>query len=174
MNILILDTETTGLEPSKGARLIEIGALLYSVTHQVTLQTFSTFLPTAVNEAEHINHIKPEWTRSGYDIVPAFDMLEGMANMADFIVAHNAAFDKKFMQLAEMSDSFYAKRWICTKENFTWPVRLPRMRLEDICHAMGVSYVGAHRALTDVQFLADCFSKIEDLERRFEKFERMT
>ena len=34
-NILIIDTETTGLEPTKGALVLEIGALLFNVEDKV-------------------------------------------------------------------------------------------------------------------------------------------
>lgn len=167
MNILILDTETTGLAPEKGAKLIEVGALLYNVEHKVVLQTLSTFLPSATNEAEHINHIRPEWTLVPVDVDGAARMLEAMAKRANCIVAHNAQFDKRFMRLMPLADSFWEKPWVCTKDKFRWPVSLGRYRLEDICHAMGVPYIQAHRSLTDCHFLADCFTKVYDLAERF-------
>lgn len=174
MNILILDTETTGLDPSNGSRLIEVGALLYSVKHKVVVQTLSTFLPTDTNEAENINHIKPEWTMANPCTHSALLFLRDMAKNCFAIVAHNAEFDRRFIRtVIPAEDEFWKKRWICTKANFTWPVRLPRMRLQDICEGMGVMYTGAHRALTDAQFLADCFSRVEDLEVRFERHRKM-
>lgn len=41
--VLIIDTETTGLEPENG-QVIEIGAILYSVSHQTTIQQVSVLL----------------------------------------------------------------------------------------------------------------------------------
>ena len=32
-NVLIVDTETTGLHPDKGAKIIEIAALLYNIKY---------------------------------------------------------------------------------------------------------------------------------------------
>lgn len=171
MNVLIVDTETTGLFPEKGAVCIEVGALLYSVTHKKVLQTFSTFLPCETNEVEHVNHIKAEWTRSLMAKEMPFRFLNEMGHYANFIVAHNAEFDKKFLLTipALQGKQLFNTRWVCTKDHFPWPINLPRKRLQDVCEALKVPYVDAHRALTDCQFLADCFSKVADLEERFKK-----
>jgi len=53
---LILDTETSGLEDD--APVIEVGAILYSVDNQCSLQELSTLLPAPENGAEQINRIK--------------------------------------------------------------------------------------------------------------------
>ncbi len=171
LNILIIDTETTGLYPEKGAICIEIAALLYSVKFKKVLQTFSTFLPCETNDVEHINNIKAEWTRETMAKEMPLRYLNEMAHYADFIVAHSAEFDKKFLAtIPALKDKhLFQTKWICTKEHFQWPVALTRKRLRDVCYAMKVPYVDAHRALTDCTFLADCFSKIEDLEERIRK-----
>jgi DNA polymerase-3 subunit epsilon len=167
-NILIIDTETSGLEPQKGAKLIEIGALLYNVKHKQILQTLSTFLPCDENPVQHINHIDAEWTRCNMGTLAAVHFLYEMADHASFLVAHNAHFDEKFLNTYPLDSKFRERKWICTKRDFEWPVQLFRNRLEDICSAMGVNYVNAHRALTDCTFLASCFGKISDLEQRLE------
>ena len=165
-NILVVDTETTGLFPDKGAKLIEVGALLFNVQDQVVVQTLSGFLPCEINEAEHINHIKAEWTRH-CNPEWVLDALCEMAYDAEAIVAHNAPFDKGFLQqyIVELHD-FWSLPWICTKSKFQWPVHLARNRLQDVCTAMGVQYKDAHRSLSDCQFLVDCFKLIPDLQAR--------
>lgn len=166
-NVLIIDTETTGLEPSKGALCIEIGAMLYNVKHKVVLQNFSTFLPCTENPVENINNIKPEWTQVNKNTHSALHFLKDMAKNAQALVAHNADFDKRFLLTCEDLDiEFHSKRWICTKKDFKWPVQLYRNRLQDVCSAMGVAYADAHRALVDCAFIAACFSKVDDLEQR--------
>ena len=166
-NILILDTETNGLHPSKGALLIEIGALLYNIEHRKILQTLSAFLPCYENPVQHINNIEPVWTTQA-DGKWSVDALMDMSYNADCIVAHNAQFDKAFIESVVWEEhEFWKKKWICTKNDFKWPVHLARNRLQDVCNAMGVPYVDAHRALIDCHFLADCFSKVSDLQERF-------
>lgn len=166
-NILILDTETTGLYPEKGDQVIEVGAILYNLKYRCSLQSFATLFPCETNPVEHINHISAKASQQLYN-VPAGDVvLMKMLECAQAVVAHNAKFDKKFIDyhynLAEFNDI----PWICTKENFRWPFKLHRYRLQDICESMGVPYVDAHRALNDCYLLAQCFGKVDDLEQRF-------
>ncbi len=168
-NLLILDTETTGLDPSKGAKVIEIGAVLYNIKHKQVIQSLSFFLPCHENPVQNINHIDPEWTQCNPNTHSALTFLQDMAKNCDYVVAHNADFDKRFMRTVINSTEFWEKRWICTKANFRWPVVLPRLRLEDVCNAMKVPYVNAHRAMSDCLLLAQCFTNVSDLESRFER-----
>lgn len=194
-NILIVDTETTGLNPNKGHKVIEVAAVLYNVKHKSVLQCFSTLLPCETNPVEQINNIKADATRCTYpfvgkkasseEIEDAWNnpetcstliyeekislnaILIEMSQACQAYVAHNAEFDKKFMATLPCGNHFINKRWICTQNQFRWPVQLSRRRLQDVCDRMGVSYTGAHRALVDCLLLAQCFSKIEDLQHRF-------
>jgi DNA polymerase III epsilon subunit-like protein len=194
-NIVIIDTETTGLTVND--RVIEIAAVLFNIKHKAILQCFSTLLPCETNPVEHINHIKAEATQCRYPFVSgkiskedieatwANPMAEAsiffeekfgldiilmeMSAHADVCVAHNAEFDKRFVATLSCGQSLLSKPWICTKKNFTWPVSLTRLRLEDICNAMRVPYVNAHRALADCLLLSQCFERIEDLEERFNR-----
>lgn len=168
-NVLIVDTETTGLDPNNGAKLIEIGALLYSVKHKAILQEFSTLLPCEENAAEKINKINPAITEPTYNTFFATSFLCSMASTADAIVAHNKQFDLKFMRThSGMDIQFFTMPWICTKDDFKWPIMLKRKRLQDICEAYGVSYANAHRALADCRLIADCFSQVAELERELQ------
>ncbi len=168
-NILILDTETTGLYPEKGAKLIEMAVVLYNLKYKCVLQSFATLLPCTENPVEDINHINPLATQCKYYYKETYETLKYMVYAAQCCVAHNASFDKRFTALLPNPYNEYLlnTRWICTLNDFKWPIDLPRKRLSDICEAMGVPYVDAHRALQDCFLLAQCFSKIEDLEVRF-------
>ena len=47
----------------------------------------------------HVNRIRPELSREALSLYPAMmDVLYRMARFADFALAHNAAFDKKWLQ----------------------------------------------------------------------------
>jgi DNA polymerase-3 subunit epsilon len=164
-NVLIIDTETTGLHPDKGAELIELALVLFNVKSKTVLQTFSTLLPVADNPVQDINGIDPLVTQSTYYLNCLQDQINLMAQAASAFVAHNAQFDELFFNILECELEFNIP-WICTKNHFTWPVPLPRKRLQDICEAMGVPYNNAHRALNDCNFIVSCFSKIEDLQER--------
>lgn len=166
--ITIIDTETTGLNP-KSDKTIEIGALLYSVSHKVVLQTLSFFLPCEVNPVENINNIKVDWTKCYNVTNNLFNSLSDMVEASSLVVAHNAKFDKRFMhEIKEIPLSFWRTPWMCTKNHFDWPVNLPRKRLQDICQALHIPYLDAHRALTDCHFLAQCFDRVENLKEKLE------
>jgi len=172
MNLLIVDVETTGLSPTKNS-LIEIGAILFSVKHKKMLQCFSTLLPCDINPVENINNIPASLTLERYNIETSIKMLDNMAFYADALVAHNAPFDKGFLEnINELkhADSYFNKRpWICTKSDFKWPSRPSRLRLVDVCESLKVPYVNAHRALRDCELIAECFNKVDDLQDRIEK-----
>ena len=54
--ILILDTETTGLDENKD-EVIEIGCILFDVSFKCVLSQVSFLFPVKNNEAEHVNGI---------------------------------------------------------------------------------------------------------------------
>ena len=59
--ILILDTETTGLDENKD-EVIEIGCILFDVSFKSVLSQVSFLFPVNNNEAEHVNGISAEVT----------------------------------------------------------------------------------------------------------------
>ena len=59
--ILILDTETTGLDENKD-EVIEIGCILFDVSFKCVLSQVSFLFPVNNNEAEHVNGISVEVT----------------------------------------------------------------------------------------------------------------
>ena len=59
--ILILDTETTGLDENKD-EVIEIGCILFDVSFKCVLSQVSFLFPVINNEAEYVNGISAEVT----------------------------------------------------------------------------------------------------------------
>lgn len=169
-NILIIDLETTGLSVAKGCKVIEIGAILYNITHKEMTQCISTLMPCQENPVEDINGIKASLTNCNYFLSPFIDSLEAMASSSDAIIAHNAQFDHDFLKsITFINNEFWKKPWICTKRNFKWPSNPPRLRLMDVCESLDIPYVNAHRSLADCRLLAACLSKVDDLRERLER-----
>lgn len=169
-NLLIIDTETTGLDPKNG-KLIEIAAIYYNVASRTILHQMSTLFSANSNEAFEINRISIDSLKEVNDINgrSAMALLEQMASTADAVVAHNAAFDRAWIERYPDS-SLLLKKWICTKEDFKWPIRKGvALNLVHIAVDLGVPIISAHRALTDCQLIVRCFDKVEDLEERLEK-----
>ncbi|MDM7931707.1 DNA polymerase III subunit epsilon [Tabrizicola sp.] len=98
MREIVLDTETTGFEPSEGHRVVEIGAVEL-INHLPTGQTFHQYInPERLmpKEAFEVHGLGDDFLRDK----PVFARI-GRAFL-DFIadaplVIHNAAFDMKFL-----------------------------------------------------------------------------
>src|SRR6185436_310627 len=98
MREVVLDTETTGLEPSQGHRIIEIGCLELK-NRTPTGRRYHTYLNPQRDvplEAQRITNIATEFLRDKplfSDVVEAFT-----AFIEDSpLVIHNAEFDMKFL-----------------------------------------------------------------------------
>jgi DNA polymerase-3 subunit epsilon len=162
--LLILDTETTGLDPAQHS-CIEVGAVLFHVPQRAVLSQISFLLPCQSNPAQAINGIDPAVTRLPQPWQPALACFEAMVAAADAVLAHNAAFDRQWFGHGSLPP--IAKPWICSMEDLRWPAErqlraTPSVR--DLALAYGVPVWAAHRALTDCIYLAQVFERCADLE----------
>ena len=164
-NILILDTETTGLDNEKDDCL-EVGSILFNVKNRSVLAQQSFLLPVEINNAEKINNIPAEITRLSQPLSEAIKYFESLVRVSDVIVAHNAEFDMKWFGLNKLPQ--IEKQWICSMDDITWPVDRQlktRPTVRDLALAYGVPVWNAHRALTDCIYLAEVFKRCSDLEK---------
>lgn len=169
-NVLIVDTETTGLDPSIGCQIIELASVLYSVEYKTILQQFSTLLPCRDNPQYSINRINVDATKFSLDSShKGLLFFESMIDACDYIVAHNAEFDKSFLEadimcMPSSKSDYFGKKWIDTCD-FEWPEPLPNGKsLINVALSLGVPVISAHRALTDCLLIASCFDKIDNLQ----------
>ena len=88
--LLILDTETTGLEPENHC-CVEVGAILFDVQSRAVLAQQSFLLPAETNAAEPINRIPAAVTRLPQPWKQALLWFQNLLDAADVLVAHNAA-----------------------------------------------------------------------------------
>lgn len=158
-NVLIVDTETNGLDPSVHD-VIEVGAVLWSVEHSCMVEVYSGLRGAKHNDAAHVNGIKPVLLAHAHD--EALDTVRAMANDVDAYVAHNAEFDAAFLAPFGFRD----KPWICTIEDFLWPVKSSSMSLVSVALAHGVGVVAAHRAVNDCLIIARLFERLGDAAPR--------
>lgn len=164
MNIIVLDTETTGIKQEKGAKIIELALLTYDLDSQKLLDTWvQRFDPQQPIEegAQAIHGIaytdligKPTWEDSADEIVTRM-------NAADLIVAHNMGFDGPFIaaELARVSRKVPDLYAFCTMENGRWACfdgKFPK--LVELCFALGIEFdpSKAHGAEYDVSKTAEC------------------
>ena len=164
-NLLILDTETTGLDSEKDDCL-EVGSILFNVKNRSVLAQQSFLLPVEKNNAEKINNIPAEITRLPQPLSEAIKYFESLVRVSDVIVAHNAEFDMKWFGLKKLPQ--IEKPWICSMDDITWPADRQlktRPSVRDLALAYGVPVWNAHRALTDCIYLAEVFIRCSELEK---------
>jgi len=164
-NILILDTETTGLD-NKNDDCLEVGSILFNVRSRSVLAQQSFLLPVEINNAEKINNIPAEITRLPQPLSEAIKYFESLVRASDVIVAHNAEFDMKWFGLNKLPP--IKKQWICSMDDITWPddrQLKTRPSVRDLALAYGVPVWNAHRALTDCIYLAEVFKRCIELEK---------
>ena len=164
INILILDTETTGLD-NENDYCLEVGAILFNVKSRSVLAQQSFLLPVDKNDAENINNIPAEITKLPQPLSEAIKYFESLVHVSDLIVAHNAEFDKKWFGLDKLPQ--IEKQWICSMEDIPWP-SCKRLKscpsVVDLALAYGIPVWNAHRALTDCIYLSEVFKRCSELE----------
>jgi len=165
--ILIVDTETTGLDPADGAVVIEVAGILFDVELRDVVAQCSVLLPTGSNDAQPVNRIKPELTRSAPGLMPPMlKAFYAMAHEADYAVAHNADFDRKWFGDGGSLPALDL-RWICSMDDMNWPRNTKRGRPSVVSLALDyeVPVWAAHRALTDCVYLAEVMRREPALTR---------
>lgn len=176
MRIIGLDTETTGLDATRGDRIIEFGASIYDRAggagspFQLRAKICQRINPQREIDpgAERVHGIslmdlrgKPTWKEAGPKIIK-------LVNSADLIVAHNAEFDVGFLIAGAAEAGMSLGEWLhvfCTMENGRGATALGKKpSLKELCFAMGVEYrdEDAHSATYDVDvMMASYFRGVE-------------
>ena len=163
--LLIIDTETTGLDPQLD-HCLEVGVILFDVPSRQVLAQQSFLLPVEANAAEAINRIPASSTNLPQPWRPALSYLQSLLDAADVLVAHNAAFDRQWFGRGHLPAT--DKPWLCSMEEMRWPAeRLLRSRpsVRDLALAYEIPVWAAHRALTDCIYLAEVFRRCDELEQ---------
>ena len=155
---LLLDTETTGLDPATSAT-IEVGCILYDVAAACPVTHYATLIRASANPAESTNRIPVAALVEASDPASVWPAIGKLAAKAEVIVAHNAEFDRKFVPAAIRDE----RPWVCSASDLAWPKSKPGASLVNVAlaHDLGVAY--AHRALTDCDLLARLLTRVHEL-----------
>jgi DNA polymerase-3 subunit epsilon len=166
MRQIVLDTETTGLEPELGHRVIEIGCVEL-VNRRATGRTFHRYLnpEREIDEAALAVH---GISRAELDDQPRFAQVceELIAFLRDAeLVVHNAAFDVAFLdaELARLPGEERRVAALCPVLDTLALAREmhpgQRNGLDALCRRYGVdnSHRELHGALLDARLLADVY-----------------
>ena len=160
----VFDTETTGLEPSAGDKIISIGAIRIVNGRLLRQEIFQQLVDprrSVPRNSIRIHGINPgdlQGQPTLREALPAFHRF----CEDTVLVGHNAAFDMRFLELAEAESGV----------RFTQPVldtlllsavvhrNQPDHGLEAIAARLGVEVVGRHTALGDAMVTSEIFLKL--------------
>jgi len=166
MREIVLDTETTGLDPLRGDRLVEIGCI--ELLNRIPSgQTFHRYLNPQRDmpaEAFAVHGLSVEFLKDKPRFAEAADELATFIEDAA-LVAHNALFDLSFLN-AELERC--AKQAVA-RDRLVDTLMLARRRhpagpnrLDDLCGRYGVdnSRRTKHGALLDAELLAEVYIEL--------------
>ena len=175
--LIVLDTETTGLEVDQGHRIIEIGAILLE-DRKKTDQHFNTYLnpQRAIDEeAQKVHGISNEKVKNEpefSEIAESFlEFVQGSV-----LIIHNAPFDLGFLnsELKRASSEYPLLEEICEIEDSLLLARskFPGQRnsLDALSNRFEVGGYDRsfHGALLDANILADVFMHLTGGQSKFE------
>ena len=164
LSYTVFDTETTGLDPSAGDEIIQLGAVRIVNGRLLRHEGFDQLvdprrtLPAAATAIHGITAAMLAGAPTLAQVLPGFSQFAEDT----VLVAHNAAFDMRFLQLKEDA----------TGIRFTQPVldtlllsavihpNQESHQLEAIAERLGVSLIGRHTALGDAIVTGEIFLKM--------------
>ncbi|MEO1686567.1 MAG: DNA polymerase III subunit epsilon [Pseudomonadota bacterium] len=163
---IVLDTETTGLDPASGDRIVELGALELD-NHVPTGRTFHEYLDPERDmpaEAEAVHGLSADFLRGKPKFAEVADRFIAFLGDAQLVI-HNAEFDMKFLN-AEFDR---AGRPALPRSRAVDTLAIARKRfpgapanLDALCRRFGIDNGGRelHGALLDSELLAEVYLEL--------------
>ncbi len=163
---IVLDTETTGLNPKEGHRIIEIGCVEL-VNRRLTKNHFHVYINPereVEEEALAVHGISNEFLLEKPKFAEIVEDFIGFIQGAELII-HNAPFDVGFMnhELALLDNESRRIETLCTVFDTLVFARKKhpgaRNSLDALCKRYGIdnSHRDLHGALLDAEILADVY-----------------
>lgn len=160
----VFDTETTGLEPSQGDEIIQIGAARIVNGKLLRQECFEQLvdpqrgIPAASIPIHGIQPAMVVGQPSIGEVLPAFHAFA----QDTVLVAHNAAFDMRFLQLKEKSTGVVFDQPVLDTLLLSALIHPNQEshRLEAIAERFDVPVIGRHTAMGDAMVTAEVFIKL--------------
>lgn len=166
MREIVLDTETTGLDPAQGHRLVELGCieLINRIPSGATFHTYINPERDMPAEAFEVHGLSSDFLKEHKRFVDVVDDFLAFIGDAPLVI-HNAGFDHAFL-CAELKR---AERELIARERLVDTLLLARRkhpggsnRLDDLCARYGIdnSRRNKHGALLDAEILAEVYVEL--------------
>jgi DNA polymerase-3 subunit epsilon len=161
LSFTVFDTETTGLQPSAGDEIIQIGAVRIvggKLRRQDAFETLVDPQRSLAPESVAIHAITPAMLAGQPRIASVLPAFHAFAHDS-VLVAHNAAFDMRFLQLKEAATGVRFEQPVLDTLLLSTVVHPQQAshRLEAIAERLGVPVRGRHTALGDALVTAEVF-----------------
>ncbi|GAB4260084.1 MAG: DNA polymerase III subunit epsilon [Pararhodobacter sp.] len=166
MREIVLDTETTGFDPSEGHRLVEIGCVeLFN--HMPTGRTYHQYINPERDmpaEAFAVHGLSEDFLRAYPTFDKVADEFLAFVNGATLVI-HNAAFDMRFLN-AELS---WINKPLLPEDKVVDTLLIARRKfpgspasLDALCRRFGIdnSNRTLHGALLDSEILAEVYLEL--------------
>jgi len=160
----VFDTETTGLNPSEGDEIIQIGATRIVNGKLLRHESFEQLVDPRRSIPAHtipIHGVTPEMVAGQPDITQVLPAFHTFARDT-VLVAHNAAFDMRFLQLKEKVTGLSFDQPVLDTLLLSAVVHpaQPSHRLEEIAERFGIPVIGRHTALGDAFVTAEVLLRL--------------
>jgi DNA polymerase-3 subunit epsilon len=157
----VFDTETTGLQPAAGDEIISIGALRIVNGRLLQQESFDRLVQPGrrlSTESIAIHGISEAMLEGQPRIEQVLRQFQRFAEDT-VLVAHNAAFDMRFLQMQEEKTGVIFKQPVLDTLLLSQVIHpnQPQHTLEAIAARLGVAVVGRHTALGDAIVTGEVF-----------------
>jgi DNA polymerase III subunit epsilon len=160
----VFDTETTGLNPSDGDEIVQIGAARIVNGRLLRNETFEQLVDprrSLARESVHVHGITEEILRGQPTIDKVLPTFHAFCEET-VLVGHNAAFDMRFLQMKEKATGVQFRQPVLDTLLLSAVIH-PNQdahRLEAIAERLGVRVIGRHTALGDAIVTGEVFLKM--------------
>lgn len=162
MIVLGVDFETTSLEPATG-RITEIGAVLWDTLENKPLKIYNELVACGAPIPDEITKITGITDKMiaehGVPQDEAFIALGFLMMEAEYVLAHNAPFDRAFYEetCKRLGHEVVLNKWIDTSVDVPYDEKISTRKLIHLAAEHGFLNPFAHRAVFDVlTMLAVC------------------
>jgi DNA polymerase-3 subunit epsilon len=160
----VFDTETTGLQPLQGDEIISIGAVRILNGRLLSGETFEQLVNpqrSVGHESSRIHGLTDAMLAGQPAIAAALPRFHRFCD-ATVLIAHNAAFDMRFLQLKEPATGLKFSHPVLDTLLLSAVVHPNHAdhSLEAIAARLGINVIGRHTALGDAMLTGEIFLKL--------------